>query len=146
MNGWRSTRKRYGNNASNYERMGWSKVFAALPDANDNQMTAPQVTDCFKRFNSSFEEAYNNQASWVVSDSKLRDQIKVSVARKLVPNRQLVARKEGIVRFAPDDLGNYLSDLLFGAGGSGSNLSLSVSSSASSFSSSPGHSRGGRSR
>ncbi|KAJ6895106.1 exocyst complex component EXO70H1-like [Populus alba x Populus x berolinensis] len=70
--------------ASNYERMGWSKVFAALPDANDNQMTAPQVTDCFKRFNSSFEEAYNNQASWVVSDSKLRDQIKVSVARKLV--------------------------------------------------------------
>ncbi|KAJ6895411.1 exocyst complex component EXO70H1-like [Populus alba x Populus x berolinensis] len=69
--------------ASNYERMGWSKVFAALPDANDNQMTAPQVTDCFKRFNSSFEEAYNNQASWVVSDSKLRDQIKVSVARKL---------------------------------------------------------------
>lgn len=140
--------------ASNYERMGWSKVFAALPDANDNQMTTPQVTDCFKRFNSSFEEAYNNQASWVVSDSKLRDQIKVSVARKLVPvyrefygkNRQLVARKEGIVRFAPDDLGNYLSDLLFRAGGSGSNLSLSTSSSASSFSSSSGHSRGVRSR
>lgn len=140
--------------ASNYERMGWSKVFAALPDANDNQMTAPQVTECFKRFNSSFEEAYNNQASWVVSDSKLRDQIKVSVARKLVPvyrefygkYRQLVARKEGIVRFAPDDLENYLSDLLFGTGGSGSNLSLSTSSSVSSFSSSSGHSRGGRSR
>ncbi|KAL9371725.1 hypothetical protein Peur_036865 [Populus x canadensis] len=140
--------------ASNYERMGWSKVFAALPDANDNQMTTPQVTECFKRFNSSFEDAYNNQASWVVSDSKLRDQIKVSVARKLVPvyrefygkSRQLVARKEGIVRFAPDDLENYLSDLLFGTGGSGSNLSLSTSSSVSSFSSSSGHSRGGRRR
>ncbi|CAK7331654.1 unnamed protein product [Dovyalis caffra] len=138
--------------ASNYERIGWSKVFAALPDAKDNQMTTPQVTECFKRFNSSFEEAYNRQASWVVSDSKLRDQIKVSVAKKLVPvyrefydkYRFVVVIKEGVVRFAPEDLGNYLSDLLFGTGGSGSNLSSL--SSVSSFSSSSGHSRGGPSR
>lgn len=136
---------------SNYERMGWSKVFATLPDINDNQMTTQQVTECFNSFNSSFEEAYNKQASWVVSDSKLRDQIKLSVARKLVPAyrefyekyRQVVVRKEGIVRFAPDDLDNYLSDLLFGTGGSSSHLSSS--SSLSSISSSPSHSRGGRS-
>ncbi|KAF9675309.1 hypothetical protein SADUNF_Sadunf09G0018600 [Salix dunnii] len=140
--------------ASNYERMGWNKVFAALPDANDNQMTTPQVTECFKRFNSSFEDAYNKQATWVVSDSKLRDHLKVSVASKIVPvyrefygkYRQVVARKEGVVRFAPDDLGNYLSDLLFGTGDSGSNLSSSSSSSVSSVTSSSGHSRGGRSR
>ncbi|KAJ6750598.1 hypothetical protein OIU85_001165 [Salix viminalis] len=138
--------------ASNYERMGWSKVLATLPDINDNQMTAQQVTECFRSFNSSFEEAYNKQASWVVSDSKLRDQIKISVAGKLVPAysefyekyRQVVARKGGIVRFTPVDLENYLSDLLFGTGGSSSHLSSS--SSLSSLNSSPTHSRGGRSR
>ncbi|KDP44174.1 hypothetical protein JCGZ_05641 [Jatropha curcas] len=114
-------------------------------------MTVHQVAEHFKRFNSAFEELYKKQSSWVVPDSKLRDEIKVSLARKLVPAyrgfhqkfRAAVNREFGsnsrIVRFGPDDLGNYLSDLFFGTtGGPGS---VSSGSSTPSFSSS----RGGKS-
>ncbi|KAJ4834002.1 hypothetical protein Tsubulata_039945 [Turnera subulata] len=137
--------------AANYERMGWSKVFEALPVNNNRaEMTASQVADVFKRFNSAFEEAYKRQSSWVVQDTKLREDIKVSVAKKVGPVygefyrrfRAVVAGREGVVRFAPDDLGNYMSDLLHGTGGPGS-----VSSTHSSTSSASGHTRrGGRSR
>ncbi|XP_021911700.1 exocyst complex component EXO70H1-like [Carica papaya] len=134
--------------AANYERMGWGKVLTSLPENPD--IPLEQAKTRFRTFNAAFEEAYKKQSSWVVPDSKLRDEIKLSLARKLVPTyREFYERyrvglkketwSESLVRFAPDDLGNYLSDLFFGNGGPGS------VSSCSSASSSPGHSRGGRS-
>ncbi|XP_065866229.1 exocyst complex component EXO70H1 [Euphorbia lathyris] len=124
--------------SSNYERVGWNKVFASLPENFAAVQTVHEVSDRFKRFNSAFEEAYKKQRSWVVPDSKLRDEIKVSVAKKIVPayrefyeKFRVVVRSEfgnnaKIVRFAPDDLGNYLSDLFFGTtGGPGSVSSVS---------------------
>ncbi|KAF5751494.1 hypothetical protein HS088_TW02G00508 [Tripterygium wilfordii] len=64
------------------------------------------------------------QSSWVIPDSKLRDEIKVSVAKKLLPayrefyamHRMVIRRAVGseeLVRFAPDDLGNHLSELFY---------------------------------
>ncbi|WCJ41168.1 exocyst subunit exo70 family protein H7 [Euphorbia peplus] len=112
--------------STNYERTGWSKVFDSLPQNFTAVKTMHEVSDRFKRFNSAFEEAYKKQRSWVVPDSKLRDEIKVSVAQKIVPayrefyeKFRIVVKSEfgnnsKIVRFAPDDLGNYLSDLFFG--------------------------------
>ncbi|EEF27653.1 protein binding protein, putative [Ricinus communis] len=131
--------------AQNYERMGWSKVIASLPEDSTAAMTVNSVAERFKRFNLAFEDTYKKQSSWVVPDAKLRDEIKVSVARKIVPvyrefyeKFRVVVRSVGIVRFAPDDLENYLSDLFFGNNGGQGSFS-SVSSSMSSFSiSSPG--------
>ncbi|KAE8038973.1 hypothetical protein FH972_011430 [Carpinus fangiana] len=129
--------------AANYERMGWSKVFASLPEDPTAEISPEQARECFKKFNAAFDEAYRKQSTWVVSDPKLRDEIKISVAKKLGPAyrdfyeknqaglRQLVG-SESFVRYAPDDLGNYLSDLFFGTGVGGS---VSSSSSVS-------HSRG----
>lgn len=88
------------------------------------------------RFNVTFEEAYRKQTSWVVQDGKLRDQLKVSIAKKLVPEYRefydmylamLTGEKnlELLVRFSPDDLGNYLSDLFHGTSTSGSFTSSS---------------------
>lgn len=117
---------------ANYERMGWSKVMSSLPEADPAAEIPPQeARECFRSFNSSFEEAYRKQASWVVPDPKLRDEIKVSLAKKLVPAytsfyeeyRWLFGREAGVepvVRYAPDDLGNYLSDLFYGTGAAGS--------------------------
>ncbi|XVF05579.1 hypothetical protein REPUB_Repub05bG0184900 [Reevesia pubescens] len=130
--------------ASNYERMGWSKVIASLPEDPTAEIPVNQVKDHFRKFNSAFEEAYTNQTSWVIPDPKLRDDIKISLATRIVPiykefyeryggvqlRRQMWV--ESLIRYTPDDLGNYWSDLFFGSGSSGS-----VSSSSS---------RGGRSR
>ncbi|KAG5515383.1 hypothetical protein RHGRI_036435 [Rhododendron griersonianum] len=130
--------------AANYERMGWSKVMSSLPEADPAAEIPPQeARECFRSFNSGFEEAYRKQTSWVVPDPKLRDEIKISLAKKLVPAytsfyeeyRWLFGREAGVepvVRYAPDDLGNYLSDLFYGTGDAGS-VSSSVRSSPSSW-------------
>ncbi|XWS74188.1 hypothetical protein CRYUN_Cryun02cG0194600 [Craigia yunnanensis] len=129
---------------SNYEKIGWSKVLASLPENPTAEIPVDQVINHFRKFNLAFEEAYMKQTSWVVPNSRLRDDIKISLARRIVPIYKefyetyggVQLRKEmwveSLVRYTPDDLGNYWSDLFYGSGSS-----ESVSSSSS---------RGGRSR
>ncbi|CAN6556812.1 unnamed protein product [Malus baccata var. baccata] len=139
--------------AANYERMGWTKVFDSLPKDPTAEISSDQARIYFKRFNAAFEEAYKKQTSWVVMDPKLRDEIKVSVAKKLVPtyrefyenHRNGIMRacgEDSLVRYAPENLDNYLSDLLYGVASGGSVSSFSSSSGSSSSS----HSRGRQGR
>ncbi|XP_047313535.1 exocyst complex component EXO70H1-like [Impatiens glandulifera] len=109
----------------NYERIGWSKVFSSIQEIKQ--------IGCFKGFNTAFEETYRRQAEWVVPDLKLREAVKVSLARKLVPTYQEVYDKyngggrgeEAVVRYAPDDLRNRLLELLVGSGATGSTSAAS---------------------
>lgn len=124
--------------ALSYESVAWNKVLLSLPERTSPALSPEAVKDCFRRFNAAFEEAYTKQTFWIVPDGKLRDELKVSIARKLVPAyRQfyelhlvtLSGEKnlEVFVRIAPDDLGNYLSDLFHGTSFSSRSL-LSSSS------------------
>ncbi|KAF3453805.1 hypothetical protein FNV43_RR04246 [Rhamnella rubrinervis] len=117
--------------AANYERMGWSKVIASLPEDPKAEISPEQAKAAFKRFNAAFEEAYRKHVSWIVPDSKLRDELKVSVAKKVVPayaefyeNHRVGLKREcgseSLVRYAPENLSNYLSDLFHGTGGADS--------------------------
>ena len=129
MNKHELTVKQY---ASNYERMGWSKVISSLPEDPTAEISPDQARDCYKKFGAAFEEAYKKQSSWVVPDPKLRDEIKVSVARKLGASYGNFYEKNrgglgSFVKFAPDDLGNHLSDLFYGNGSTGSVSSSSHS-------------------
>lgn len=133
--------------ASSYEAMAWTRVLSCLPEVSANDdlaispaLSAEEAMGCFRRFNSAFEEEYRRQGSWVVPDGKLRDEIKVSIAKKVVGKYSAFCEEylgslkeedrglvEESVRFGPDDLGNYLSDLFHGTAISGS-LSWSSSS------------------
>ncbi|XVE99449.1 hypothetical protein REPUB_Repub03eG0198600 [Reevesia pubescens] len=125
--------------ALRYESVAWNKVFSSLPENTSLVLSPEAVKDCFRRFNAAFGEAYMKQIWWIVPDGKLRDELKVSIARKLVPTYRefyetyLVTLSGGknlemLVRIAPDDLGNYLSDLSRGTPfSSGSLLSSSHS-------------------
>lgn len=124
--------------AANYERLTWSHVVDTIPK-NVTAMTREEARDSFKRINMVFDDTHRKQLAVVVPDGKLRDEIKVSVARKLLPayrefyNAQRVEMAKdkkfaGVVKYAPEDMGNALSDLFFGSG----SMSTSVSSSASS--------------
>ncbi|XP_073293182.1 exocyst complex component EXO70H1 [Primulina huaijiensis] len=110
--------------AANYESVAWSKALSCLPAENVvAEMSPGTISKCFRQFNSVFEDEYRKQSSWVIPDSKLRDEIKVSIAGKLVPayrefydSYMTVLSKESndfevLARFSPDNLGNYLSDL-----------------------------------
>ncbi|XP_010112927.2 exocyst complex component EXO70H1 [Morus notabilis] len=131
------------NYAANYERVGWSKVYSSLPADPTADISSEQTKECFLRLNASFEEAYRKQISWVVPDAKLRDELKYSVSRRLVPayrafyekHRDGLGRKcgsESLVRYLPENMDNYLSDLFFGAGEVGVVSSASSSPSPSS--------------
>lgn len=122
--------------ALNYESIAWTKVFSSLPEKISPALTPEMANECFKKFNAAFEDTYRKQTSWVVQDGKLRDELKVSIAKKLVPVYQeffdmylvtLSGEKnlELLVKFSPDDLGNYLSDLFHGTSTSGSSTSTS---------------------
>ncbi|XP_061354082.1 exocyst complex component EXO70H1-like [Gastrolobium bilobum] len=122
---------------SKYERLGWSSVLSSLPENPKAELPAEQARACFVSFNAAFHEVCRKQSSWTVSDSKLRDQIKVSIASKLVPKYSEFYEKnrvgsDQVVRVLPDEIGNNLSDILYGIGDSGS-----VSSHSSSTTSSP---------
>lgn len=138
--------------ASNYERMAWANVIQSLPPNPTADLPFVAAKDAFQRFNSAFEAAYRTQTTWIVPDIRLRDDIKLSIANKIMPAYQAFYGKyrvllrderhvEIFVKFAPEDLENYLSDLFYGSGSSVSG-SASVSVSASPVH----HSRGSSSR
>ncbi|KAI3721515.1 hypothetical protein L2E82_32529 [Cichorium intybus] len=127
--------------AANYERLAWSHVIDSVPK-NSSAMTREQARDSFKKINTVFEEAHRKQLAVVVPDGKLRDEIKVSVARKLLPayrefyNAHRVEMENdrkfaGVVKFAPEDMGNALSDVFFGSGSASTSVSSATSSSSS---------------
>ncbi|KAK3016095.1 hypothetical protein RJ639_006339 [Escallonia herrerae] len=124
---------------TSYERLAWDHVVKSLPLDPSAAMSTDQAKEWFRRFNSAFEQAYYKQSACVVSDSKLRDEIKLSIAKKIIPtyrkfyntHRVTIGREKNscTARFAPDDVGNKLSDLFFeGTGSSESSSSMSSSS------------------
>ncbi|KAK4286500.1 hypothetical protein QN277_003049 [Acacia crassicarpa] len=116
---------------SKYERMGWNKVLSSLPENPTAEMAAEQVWACFRNFNAEFSETCMKQSSWIVSDAKLRDEIKASILSKLltrygefyekhrVESRRVLG-PDSVMRISPEDLAGYLSDILCGTGDSGS--------------------------
>ncbi|KAK4342947.1 hypothetical protein RND71_038763 [Anisodus tanguticus] len=122
----------------NYERLGWSHVIESLPIEPNATMDPQQVKEIFKRFNSSFEQAHRKQSVCVVPNSKLRDDLKVSIARKILPayrefynkHRDAIVKERHsrhLIRFSPEDVGYHLSDLFFGPIESGSSSSVESS-------------------
>jgi exocyst complex protein 7 len=126
--------------ATNYERLAWGMVAVSLPENPTAVISPSEAKEIFRKFNLSFEEACQKQRTFVVSDPKLRDEIKESLARKLVAvyrefydtHRLTVGGERNVgsyVRFAPEDVGNHLSNLFFGTTESVSSPSSSSSSS-----------------
>ncbi|KAJ4847140.1 hypothetical protein Tsubulata_048625 [Turnera subulata] len=123
--------------ASNYETIAWGNVFSSLPEKIPPELSPEAAKDYLKGFNTSFEEAYNRQRSCIVQDEKLRDELKTSIGMNLIPAyRELYQRclemfgrdkkLRLLLKFSPEDLGNYLSDLFHGTGASDRSLVTSL--------------------
>ncbi|XP_022941770.1 exocyst complex component EXO70H1-like [Cucurbita moschata] len=119
---------------ANYEATAWNRVMSCLPERGSTEVGSPETAkEGFRKFNAAFEEAYRKQTSWRVEDGKLRDELKMCIARKVVPRyrefyegcAETVGVERGVLRFSPDDLGKYLSDLFHGVSSSGSTSSSS---------------------
>ncbi|WZZ48818.1 hypothetical protein YC2023_048925 [Brassica napus] len=128
--------------AEKYEKTAWANVLVSLPAKTSAKLSPVEATTCFKRFHAAFAGAYLKQSSCVIVDAKLRDELKVSIVKKLVPEyREFYVKYlpmlrqdrniEMLVSFKPDNLENYLSDLFHGTpmlSGSSHSASASLSS------------------
>ncbi|RAL54831.1 hypothetical protein DM860_013527 [Cuscuta australis] len=105
--------------AANYTAMAWAKVLSCLPERLDPSLPG----DVIERHITEF-----------------RAEIKLALAKELVPTYkefydaylEVVSSKgsmEVLVRYSPDNLGSYLSDLFHGTSMSGGSASSSSSSS-----------------
>ncbi|KAL3720118.1 hypothetical protein ACJRO7_005018 [Eucalyptus globulus] len=120
--------------ASNYERKGWSKVFASSPGPSV-EISLGQAKESLRRFDAAVEEVQAKQGGWAVTDRKLRDDIALSLAEELVPAyRRLYdgcPRGDPVVKFTPDDLDNYFAGMLRATGGGSATVSEAASRSSS---------------
>ncbi|XP_073047128.1 exocyst complex component EXO70H1-like [Primulina eburnea] len=108
--------------ASSYERLGWSHVIECLPSDPSSLTSCEQIKETFKKFNSTFDEVCSQHSLCIVTDSRLRDDIKESLARKIfflyrelydTHGRAMHGDRNSavVVRFTPDDVRHRLSDL-----------------------------------
>ncbi|KAL6138676.1 hypothetical protein ACLB2K_063955 [Fragaria x ananassa] len=108
--------------AANYERLAWGIVLSSLPENISAEMSGQEARLFFRNFNFSLEETYQKQKLNAVPDAKLREEIKASVTKKLVSVYKEfydmhkvsvggVRNAAMYVRFTPEDVAHYLSNL-----------------------------------
>ncbi|WOG96547.1 hypothetical protein DCAR_0415883 [Daucus carota subsp. sativus] len=119
--------------ATNYERLEWGHVIQHLSMKSTATMTSPEdVKEFFRKFSNLFDQAHRKQSTCVVADNKLREEIQRSIEGKISAiyrelystHRLTVEREKSIVKHAPDDVDNLLSDLFCGNSGSGDSLTF----------------------
>ncbi|KAL6858766.1 hypothetical protein ACP4OV_017768 [Aristida adscensionis] len=78
--------------ATNYQRTAWLKILNCLRDEGlhvtggfSSGISKSALRERFKSFNAAFEEAHRVQSGWCVPDLQLRDELRLSIAEKLLP-------------------------------------------------------------
>lgn len=122
--------------ATNYVRAAWMRVLACLRDEGiavsgsfSSGISKVTLKERFKTFNAYFEELLRTQSAWVVPDPQLREELRLSIAEKLIPAyRSFSSRYQSClesgrhtgkyVKYTAEDLENCLLDLFEGTASS----------------------------
>ncbi|CAA7033639.1 unnamed protein product [Microthlaspi erraticum] len=117
--------------ARSYERLAWGPLASLCPAISTSEAVEKSSEEAkmqFQVFNERFESACESQSVCVVADPKLRDELRISIGRKLLPvyrdfynahrNAVMLAGRDGEwnVRYTPEDIGNHLSESFSGKG------------------------------
>lgn len=119
--------------ATNYQRATWMKVLSCLRDEGlhvggsfSSGVSKTALKERFKSFNAAFEEVHRSQSTWIVPDAQLREELRISIAEKLLPAyRSFFGRfknhlesgrhSEMYIKYSPEDLENTLLDFFEGS-------------------------------
>nr|XP_043631403.1 exocyst complex component EXO70H1-like [Erigeron canadensis] len=105
-----------------YETMTWYKVIACLPNSCI-YVSGEKAKACFRKLYFMFEEVYVKQMTWTVVDEFMRDKMKVSIVKNLVPVYEEFYAKHLItlstdelcvklmLRLSPENMMKYLLEL-----------------------------------
>ncbi|KAL1558077.1 exocyst complex component EXO70H1-like [Salvia divinorum] len=99
-----------------YEKIGWSDVISAVPENPAAVTPPPKVAESLELYYARFHEACRKQRSWVIPDPKIREDVKMSLRKRILSGYRVLCSRinnmpEVIVRYTPQDLDNYLSHL-----------------------------------
>ncbi|KAK8921891.1 hypothetical protein KSP39_PZI020526 [Platanthera zijinensis] len=124
---------KYRQLATSYERSTWMKILNFLREEglhvggsfSSSSISKSTLRDRFKSFNGGFEEVHRAQATWLVPDPRLREELRISISAKLLPAyRSFLGRfrqhieserhSEMYIKYSVEDLEMALSDFLEG--------------------------------
>ncbi|XP_050380672.1 exocyst complex component EXO70A1-like [Argentina anserina] len=118
--------------ATSYQRATWVKVLYCLRDEGlhvsgsfSSGVSKSALRERFKSFNAIFEEVHRTQATWLVPDSQLREELRISISEKLIPAyRSFLGRfrshiesgkhPENYIKYSVEDLETAVLDFFEG--------------------------------
>lgn len=118
--------------ATSYQRATWVKVLYCLRDEGlhvsggfSSGVSKSALRERFKSFNAMFEEVHRTQAMWLIPDSQLREELRISISEKLIPAyRSFLGRfrshiesgkhPENYIKYTVEDLENAVLDFFEG--------------------------------
>ncbi|PKI41664.1 hypothetical protein CRG98_037971 [Punica granatum] len=78
--------------ATSYQRATWVRVLYCLRDEGlhvsggfSSGVSKNALRERFKAFNAMFEEVHRTQATWLIPDNQLREELRISISEKLIP-------------------------------------------------------------
>ncbi|KAL0424943.1 UNVERIFIED_CONTAM: Exocyst complex component EXO70A1 [Sesamum radiatum] len=118
--------------ATNYQRSTWVRVLHCLRDEGlhvsgsfSSGVSKSALRERFKAFNAMFEEVHRTQATWLIPDTQLREELRISISEKLIPAyRSFLGRfrshiesgrhPENYIKYSVEDLENAVLDFFEG--------------------------------
>lgn len=118
--------------ATNYQRATWVNVLYCLRDEGlhvsggfSSGVSKNALRERFKSFNAIFEEVHRTQATWLIPDSQLREELRISISEKLIPAyRSFLGRfrshiesgkhPENYIKYSVEDLETSVLDFFEG--------------------------------
>ncbi|KAK6153557.1 hypothetical protein DH2020_013196 [Rehmannia glutinosa] len=118
--------------ATNYQRSTWVRVLYCLRDEGlhvsgsfSSGVSKSALRERFKAFNAMFEEVHRTQATWLIPDTQLREELRISIAEKVIPAyRSFLGRfrshiesgkhPENYIKYSVEDLENAVLDFFEG--------------------------------
>ncbi|XP_061342876.1 exocyst complex component EXO70A1 isoform X2 [Gastrolobium bilobum] len=118
--------------ATSYQRATWVRVLYCLRDEGlhvsggfSSGVSKSALRERFKAFNAMFEEVHRTQAVWLIPDSQLREELRISISEKLIPAyRSFLGRfrshiesgrhPENYIKYSVEDLEDAVLDFFEG--------------------------------
>ncbi|CAN1827964.1 Exocyst complex component EXO70A1 [Linum perenne] len=123
---------KFRQSATNYQRATWVGVLFCLRDEGlhvsgsfSSGVSKSALRERFKSFNAMFEEVHRTQATWLIPDTQLREELRISISEKLLPAyRSFLGRfrshiesgrhPENYIKYSGEDLESAVLDFFEG--------------------------------
>ncbi|KAG9154949.1 hypothetical protein Leryth_012144 [Lithospermum erythrorhizon] len=123
---------KFRSSATSYQRSTWVRVLHCLRDEGlhssggfSSGVSKSALRERFKSFNAIFEDVHRTQATWLVPDTQLREELRISISELLIPAyRSFLGRfrshiesgrhPENYIKYSVEDLEDAVLDFFEG--------------------------------